>query len=64
MIQTEELKLDKTLFSVSSEFEDSEEKIYWSKKPPKERLMHMERLRRMNYGFRTTQRLQRVFEIA
>jgi hypothetical protein len=41
-------------------FDDSEEIEYWKNTTVKERLQHIERLRRLNYGVRATDRLQRV----
>lgn len=58
-----ELRLDKTKISVVTDFDDSEEIEYWRQTTVKERLQHMERLRRLNYGVRATERLQRVIRI-
>ena len=55
-----ELRLDKTRIRVVERFDDSEEIEYWKNTTVKERLQHMERLRRLNYGVRATDRLQRV----
>lgn len=57
-------KIDRTVFSVASLFDDSDEKAYWLSRTPQERLRHMELLRRINYGRRATARLQRFFEFA
>ncbi len=57
-------KVDRSAFSVSTSFDNSDEKEYWLSRTPQERLQHMELLRRINYGSRTTERLQRVLEIA
>lgn len=57
------LKLDKTVFSVTSRFDDDDEKAYWRSRTPHERLLHMEVLRRINYGDKATERLQKVLEI-
>ena len=59
----EELKIDKTAFSVGS-LEESDEKEYWLRQTPEARLRQMEILRRINYGHRATERLQRVLELA
>jgi hypothetical protein len=58
-------KIDRTAFSVTT-FEEAEreDKEYWFSKTPRERLQHMELLRRINYGSSATARLQRVLEIA
>ena len=58
-----ELRLDKTKISVSDSFDNTEEREYWWSRTPQERLTHMERLRRINYGHRATERLQRVIEV-
>lgn len=58
-----EPQIDKTVFSVTSLVE-SDEKEFWLSQTPQARLKHMEALRRINYGNRTSQRLQRVFEVA
>ena len=64
MVQTEDFpKLDKTAFSVVSLFDEPDEKYYWWSKAPQERLAHMEWLRWVNYGDKTSQRLQRFFEV-
>ena len=57
-----DLKIDKKAFSVSSLTERSDEKEYWNNKSPHERLRHLELLRRINYGSRATERLQRILE--
>jgi len=59
-------KLDKTVFSIVSSFEeaDRQDKEYWLSRTPLERLQYMELLRRINYGSNATARLQRVLEIA
>ena len=45
--------------------EDKEERAYWLLKSPKERLLALEYLRQVMYGYDpNTTRLQRVFEIA
>ena len=45
--------------------EDSvdDETEYWQNATVKERLQHIERLRRLNYGTRATGRLQRIIQI-
>ena len=57
-------KLDKSSFSVSANFDDSEDKNYWWSRTPEERLNHLETLRRINYGYLATARLQRILEVA
>lgn len=59
-------KMDKTIVSIVSSFEeaDKQDRAYWLSRTPQERLQHMELLRRINYGSNATARLQRVLEIA
>lgn len=58
------LKLDKTVLSIGSLSDTSEERTYWLTQTPRERLKQIEILRRINYGNRATRRLQRVLEVA
>ena len=59
------LRMDKTAFSVTSLFDESDEKAYWLSKTPDERLEAMELMRQIIYGYNpSTIRLQRVFEVA
>ena len=57
------LTLDRMAFSVASLDDESDEIDFWLIQSPQERLVHVERLRRINYGHRATERLQRVFEV-
>jgi hypothetical protein len=57
------IKIDKRAFSVVSLSDQSNDKHYWFKKEPIERLKHIEILRRINYGHSATSRLQRFFEV-
>lgn len=57
------MKIDKITFSVVSLSDQTNDKHYWFKKEPIERLKHMEILRRINYGYSAASRLQRVFEV-
>ena len=60
-----ELRLDKTKISVSNSFDNSDEKEYWLSRTPQERLLHVERLRRISYGYdENSGGLQRILEIA
>ena len=61
---TSERKIDRTVLTVASFNDESDEKAYWLTRTPHERLRHIELLRRINYGYRATLRLQRVFEVA
>ena len=59
------VKLDKTTITVSSLFEESDEKAYWHSKTPEERLQALELMRQSAYGYDpSTTRLQRVLEVA
>lgn len=58
-----ELRLDRGAITVKAGFDDSDEIEYWQAASLKERLQHIERLRRINYGVRATSRLQRVIRI-
>lgn len=59
------LKLDKTKLKIVNRIEDSvaDDNKYWENTTIKERLQHIERLRRLNYGTRAAARLQRVIQI-
>ncbi len=57
-------QVDRRVFIVRTGFDDEDDKAYWWSRTPAERLRYMELLRRMNYGDRATDRLQRVLEIA
>lgn len=59
------LKLDKTKIKIGNKIEDSvaEEVEFWQNTTVKERFQHIERLRRLNYRTRATERLQRVIQI-
>lgn len=60
-----QLRLDKTKLKLVKSVEDSvtDEIEYWRKTTVKQRLQHIERLRRLNYGIRATGRLQRVIQV-
>jgi hypothetical protein len=58
------LKVDRTVFTVTSLEDESDDKAYWLSCTPQERLRQVEILRRINYGHRATARLQRVLEFA
>ena len=57
-------RLDRTVLSISTLFEESDEKQYWFQQSVQSRLLHIERLRRINYGDLASTRLQRFLEIA
>jgi hypothetical protein len=56
-------KLDKTSFSVTSLYDEPEEKQYWLNKTPQERLEALELMRQIIYGYDPSTRLQRVLTI-
>ena len=58
--------IDRTAVAIFKSFEEAEaaDRAYWFSRTPEERLHHMEVLRRLNYGSRATERLQRVLELA
>ena len=59
-----EIRLDKTKLRIISFAEkDAEEIEYWKNASLKERLQHIERLRRLNYGVRATGHIQRVIRV-
>lgn len=59
------MRIDRTKISVSDSFDNSEEKEYWLSRSPQERLLHVERLRRIAYGYdENSEGLQRVLEFA
>src|SRR6267378_1829895 len=64
-IDASEPRIDRSAFSVFSSFEeaDAADKAYWLSRTPEERVSHVEFLRRINYGDRASERLQRVLEI-
>ena len=59
----QELRLDRTAFTVMDNFDEAADQAYWLARTPIERLKYMEILRRINYGHRATARLQRVLDI-
>ena len=61
---TDKFRVDKTIFSVASLFDESDEKIYWASKTPYERLQAVELMRQVIYGYQpSTIRFQRIFEV-
>jgi len=58
-------RMDKTAFAVASIHDESDEKMYWLSKTPHERLLALEFLRQISYGYDpSTTRLQRVFTVS
>ena len=61
----ETFKMDKSVFSVTSLSEESDEKAYWQTKTPHERLKAVELMRQIKYGYDpATTRIQRVLKVA
>jgi hypothetical protein len=58
-----ELRLDKTKLTVTDISDNSDEIEYWRNTTTKERLQHLERLRRTFYGEIATARIQKVIEV-
>lgn len=56
-------RVDRRVLVIKDGFDDEDDKAYWWSRTPAERLRYMELLRRINYGDRATERLQRVLEI-
>jgi len=58
-------KLDKTAFTIGDLKNEGDDKNYWLSKTPQERLLAVEIMREILYGYDpSASRLQRVFEIA
>jgi len=58
-----DLKLNKNIISITS-LEEVDEKAYWFKKTPLERLAALETMRQIIYGYDpSTTRLQRILTI-
>jgi hypothetical protein len=57
------LKVDRSVMSVAALTDEPDDKAYWLARTPHERLRQVEILRRINYGYQTAGRLQRVLEI-
>jgi hypothetical protein len=57
--------INKSVITISFLTDVSDEKDYWLNVTPEERLIALETMRQINYGYDpTTSRLQRFFEIA
>lgn len=54
--------MDKSAFSVASLYDEPDEKAYWLSKTPHERLLAVEVMRQIVYGYDpASERLQRFF---
>ena len=59
-----EFRLDRTAFTIASLSDESDEKTYWQTRSPHERMLAIEWMRRIIYGYDpATTRLQRVLTI-
>ncbi|MCA9981960.1 MAG: hypothetical protein KDD89_14050, partial [Anaerolineales bacterium] len=57
-------RLDKTMLQVTTLTDEDEERLYWQQQTPMQRLMALEQMRQIIYGYDpATTRLQRVFAI-
>ena len=56
--------VNRTAVVITSLHAASDENAYWLSRTPRERLQHVELLRRINYGNRAAARLQRILEVA
>ena len=60
----ETFKMHKSVLSVTSLSEESDEKAYWQTKTPHERLEAVELMRQINYGYNpATTRIQKVLKV-
>jgi hypothetical protein len=63
-LSLEEYQLNRSVLSITNLTDTDDEKNYWLQTTPKERLLALEMMRQINYGYdATTTRLQRIFEI-
>ena len=61
----EDYQLNRSVLSITNLTDMNDEKVYWLQTTPKERLLALEMMRQINYGYdTTTTRFQRIFEIA
>lgn len=64
MTSIHETKMDKTVFTIATIDDESDEKAYWLSVTPADRLAALELLRQVIYGYDPlTARLQRVLTI-
>jgi hypothetical protein len=57
--------MDKTIFSVADLADESDERTFWAHQTPADRLIALELLRQVMYGYDPlTARLQRVLTVA
>jgi len=61
----QEIKMDKTQFSMADLWDETDETAYWQTQTPQARLEALELMRQMMYGYDpSTARLERFFEFA
>ncbi|MGL5034242.1 MAG: hypothetical protein ACRC6M_10635 [Microcystaceae cyanobacterium] len=61
----EEYRVNRSVISITNLTDTNDEKSYWLKTTPGQRLRALEMMRQINYGYDATNtRLQIVFEIA
>ena len=58
------IPVDRSAFSASALTDPDDSLLYWLSRPHQERLLAVERLRRIIYGHRATEGLQRILEVA
>lgn len=56
-------RMDKTKFEIIDLHEQKNDYDYWMSKSPEERFQAIAIMRKINYGDRATERLQRVLEV-
>lgn len=60
----EDYQLNRSVLSITNLTDMNDEKVYWLQTTPKERLLALEMMRQINYGYdATTTKFQRIFEI-
>jgi len=65
MSAVDKVRLDRSVFQISSLDEKSDERDFWHRKSPRERMEALELMRQIIYAYDpATTRLQRVLEIA
>ena len=65
MSLVQDMKMDKTQFSVARLSEESDEAAFWQTQSPEARLEALELMRQVMYGYDpSTARLEKLFEIA
>ena len=61
----QDMKMDKSIFTVAALTEESDEAAYWQTQTPQARLQALEFMRQVMYGYDpSTARLERLFETA